>query len=209
MRKDVFNILRQRIVQLYYAPGEPINEKEIAEEFKVSRTPIREAFIRLSEENLVVSKPYSMTHVSDINFRDFQELIELRLALERAIARIVVRRVTKKDIQTLKELQNKLQKIENDEEKRDIDIEFHHTFWRIAGNKIMWKYLSITLNQFLRVRNLIETKSEIKAVDISMIIEALKLKDAAKVEKALVEHIEDFVELLRGHLSDLISINSD
>ncbi|MCP4230635.1 MAG: GntR family transcriptional regulator, partial [bacterium] len=57
MRKDVCNELRERIISVHYKPGEPLNEKKLAEEFGVSRTPIREALIRLSEENMVTIIP--------------------------------------------------------------------------------------------------------------------------------------------------------
>jgi len=75
MSNNVCNELRERIVRLYYRPGDSLNEKKLAEEFGVSRTPIREALIRLSAENLVTIIPNSGTRVSDINLIDFQQLI--------------------------------------------------------------------------------------------------------------------------------------
>ena len=67
MSKKVCDIIRERIINAYYKPGDFLIEKELAKELKVSRTPIREALKTLAGENLVTIRPHTPTRVSDIN----------------------------------------------------------------------------------------------------------------------------------------------
>ena len=57
VRQRLYQVLRQSIIQMVLAPGRALSEKEIADTFSVSRQPVREAFIRLSEAGLVEVKP--------------------------------------------------------------------------------------------------------------------------------------------------------
>jgi DNA-binding GntR family transcriptional regulator len=61
---DIFATLRDRIVYLEYPPGMPLIEKNLCDEFKVSRTPLREAIRKLEEINLATVMPRYGSHVS-------------------------------------------------------------------------------------------------------------------------------------------------
>ncbi|MEA3422623.1 MAG: GntR family transcriptional regulator, partial [Bacillota bacterium] len=54
---EIYNELKRRIIELEYEPGSAINEKDLVNEFQVSRTPIREALLRLSQIGLVEMRP--------------------------------------------------------------------------------------------------------------------------------------------------------
>ena len=66
--KFVYDLLRDEILDLVLAPGSPIDEVQLAERFSMSRTPIREALVRLSAEGLVTTLPNRSTIVSSIDF---------------------------------------------------------------------------------------------------------------------------------------------
>ena len=74
--------LRSEIVSLARKPGEPLAEKELTEAYGVSRTPFREAILRLANEGLVDIFPQSGTFVSRIPQRALPEAIVIRTALE-------------------------------------------------------------------------------------------------------------------------------
>jgi len=127
MREDICNVLRERIINIYYKPGDPLDEKKLAEEFGSSRTPIREALISLSEENLITIIPRSSARVSDINRLDFQKFIALRLILECGVSELAVQNITEEEIQDLERLNKKIH-INNSEdisELIDHDMEFY------------------------------------------------------------------------------------
>ncbi len=87
VRQRLFQVLRQSIIQMVLAPGQALSEKEIAETFMVSRQPVREAFIRLSEAGLVEVRPQRGTYVVKISQRAVLEARFVREAVEVAIVK--------------------------------------------------------------------------------------------------------------------------
>ena len=79
----IYEALRDRIVALALPPGSVLQEKDFAEEFGVSRTPAREALLRLAEEQLVDIYPQSSTVVAPIRVSIVKDAMVIRDALER------------------------------------------------------------------------------------------------------------------------------
>ncbi|MCG2969121.1 GntR family transcriptional regulator, partial [Escherichia coli] len=67
LREEIYQTLKQGIITLEFPPDQRLNDKELAEKFSVSRTPVREALKRLEDEGLVESIPGSITKVSSLN----------------------------------------------------------------------------------------------------------------------------------------------
>ena len=195
MRKDVCNELRERIVNVHYKPGEPLNEKKLAEELGVSRTPIREALIRLSEENMVTIVPHSGARVSDINLHDFQNLIGLRLILERGVARLAAQNVREKNIKKLEKLQDSIKQVNGHDYYTliDCDRKFHQIIAEASENPLLEKQLSIVRNQFTRIEKFIHNQPEGMQKDIPKVIKALRQKNVDEMERLMVGHVEHFV----------------
>src|SRR5436853_2396497 len=74
--------LRDRIVTLRIAPGEPIDEDRLGQELEMGRTPVREAIKRLALENLVTVFPRRGTFASEINITDLADISDVRIQLE-------------------------------------------------------------------------------------------------------------------------------
>ncbi|MFB0507594.1 MAG: GntR family transcriptional regulator [Thermodesulfobacteriota bacterium] len=194
MRDDVCNVLRERIVNLYHKPGDPLNEKRLSEELKVSRTPIREALIRLAGEKLVTLVPHVGARVSDVNLRDFQKLIELREILERGVARLAAMNSTEeqiRDLERLSEMANHINR-EDISELINYDMQFHQIINQASHNHFLHESISVTQNQFFRIQRLISHKPERMLADLPKVIEALKGRDADRMEQLMVEHVEHF-----------------
>ncbi|MFO0960326.1 MAG: GntR family transcriptional regulator [Isosphaeraceae bacterium] len=100
----VYTLLRQQILTCAILPGQRLNEKEIADELRVSRTPLREALSRLSQENLVTRVPYSGYAVSPITEGAIRDLCESRLILETAAAGLAAQRATPADLERMAKL---------------------------------------------------------------------------------------------------------
>src|SRR5262245_50807454 len=75
--------LRQAILAGHFGPGEQLREEPIARSMEVSRGPVREAFVRLEREGLVVIRRNRGAFVAQLAREDFDEVFTLRLALER------------------------------------------------------------------------------------------------------------------------------
>jgi DNA-binding GntR family transcriptional regulator len=203
MRKDVCNTLRERIVNLYYKPGEPLNEEKLAEEFQVSRTPIREALIRLSGEKLVTIIPHSGARTSEINLRDFQEWIELREILERGVGRLAAMNITEEQIRNLEQLSHRIQNVkqENISELINYDMQFHQIIKEASQNHFLNEFLAIVQNQFFRIQKLIAQKPERMLADLPKVIKALKDRNADQMEQLMVDHVENFVKAVRRYFT--------
>lgn len=82
-RQHIADRLRSAILEGEIAPGSPLVETALAEQFNVSRGPLREALRQLIEEGLLVTVPYTGTHVTPLSVTDVREIYSMRITLER------------------------------------------------------------------------------------------------------------------------------
>jgi GntR family transcriptional regulator, rspAB operon transcriptional repressor len=97
----IYSDLRSQLVSLQRRPGEVVSEAEIALSYGVSRTPVREAILKLSDEGLLEIFPQSGIFVSRIPIAALPEAIIIRKALEETTARLAAERATSSQILTL------------------------------------------------------------------------------------------------------------
>jgi DNA-binding GntR family transcriptional regulator len=107
----VYDVLRQRIATRQYAPGSRLTEAEIAAEFEVSRTPVRQALHRLAVEGLVEVKNGVGIRVTEVDERELQDIYELRMSLATLIGRLSPRPLAKDDIAELQAVKQRLAEI--------------------------------------------------------------------------------------------------
>lgn len=88
LANQVYESIRDNIINGAYKSGHALNEIEIAENYGVSRTPVREAFRRLEKDMIVVSKPGRGVFVIEPSIQDVIEIIQLRMSLEGMAARL-------------------------------------------------------------------------------------------------------------------------
>lgn len=140
----IYQVLWNDIVSLRRYPGDPILEKEIAAQFGVSRTPVREAILRLSNEKLIEILPQSGTFVARIALDTLPEAIVVRKALEDVTVRAAAVKASRTQIATLRanlELQ-KVQAAEADYEGfRRTDDTFHTLIAEAAGYPGIWEII--------------------------------------------------------------------
>ena len=199
MREDIFSLIRNDIVHLKIKPGAPLNEIRLAKELQVSRTPIREALRRLASEGLVTFTPNVGARVSEINLRDFRELIEFRIILERGVAHLVATNSTVDDIRAMRQLYSKTQseKTEDLDRLTDLDSEFHLIIRRAAHNQLLEKQMEVVQIRFTWLMRSYHYKPHFVMIKIPDIIEAMKQRDPEALERIFVEHVEYFVDKLR------------
>ncbi len=152
--------LRLMIVQGALDLGEKIREQDLAETLGLSKTPLREALLRLEKEHLVVIRPRKGTFVFSTNPDDLENLCSLRIALEQAAIRHAMRRNYARLIASLERFGEPVEKILH-EDRHDmnyylkLDFEFHRTIMNLAKNAYLTDALSAiaTKVQALRYRN--------------------------------------------------------
>jgi GntR family transcriptional regulator, rspAB operon transcriptional repressor len=104
LSEKICQVLKDRIISRTYPPRKALLEKEICEEFGVSRTPFREAVKKLEELKLVEVMPRYGTYVSQINFQEVKCAFEVRLSLEPLACGLAAERRTTEQLRTIKSL---------------------------------------------------------------------------------------------------------
>src|SRR4029453_7567262 len=124
----IYDDLRSEIIRCKLAPGEPLNELEVATRFKTSRTPIREACNRLAHQRFLISVPNKGHIVAPISIKDILSLYQLRFIVETACAESAATRLSHSEIEALEELL----RVEENPEQADKDelIEMNRNFHR-------------------------------------------------------------------------------
>lgn len=153
--KVIYHNLREEIINLYLEPGTSISEKELSEKYRVSRTPVREALVRLAQEGLVQIYPQKGTVVSLIDLSAVEEERFLREHLERAVVKEACMEFPKENILAL-EMNLKFQKmyIENNDYKElfNTDEEFHKIIFEGCSKKRIWNSINDGSTEFQRIR---------------------------------------------------------
>jgi DNA-binding GntR family transcriptional regulator len=204
--------LREVIVALnvYDQPGEVrLDERQLAQDLGVSRTPVREAMAQLEREGFVRSVPRRGVYVVRKTKRDVIEMITAWAALESMAARLITVNATDSDIANLRTM---FAKFENGElharldEYSEVNIEFHQSIIRMSQNRVL---IELAENLFTHMRMIRrKTIGEQDRADRSIrdhlnIIEALEARDTARAERlvrdhalGLAEHVAKYADYL-------------
>jgi DNA-binding GntR family transcriptional regulator len=84
----IYKAIRERICLLEYAPGTVLNEGQLADEFEVSRTPIRNVLQRLNYEGLLKTRNGVGTIVSEVDIKTFKDIYALRMSLAESMGEL-------------------------------------------------------------------------------------------------------------------------
>ncbi|OPL08333.1 MAG: hypothetical protein AVO33_11410 [delta proteobacterium ML8_F1] len=197
--REIFEVLKERIVSLVYEPGEPLNEKELALEFKVSRTPVREALLRLSQMGLVEMRPRVGTFVTLIDLRQVIQAYEVKTNLEALAAQLASHRATQAQIEALFDI---IERFDTYDLVRDYsaciseDQEFHRIVRSAAGNPLlieMLEELNVKTARFLQsIHYVIDDYQWFRDSLYSMAV-AIREGDESKARQTTEEHTRKFL----------------
>jgi len=134
--QEVAELLRQRIFQRQLEPGSWIDEMKLAEEYGISRTPLREALKVLAAEGLVTMKVRRGAYVTEVSEQDLAEVYHLLALLESDAAAVVAQRATDADLKELQKLHAELASAQGNREKFfALNERFHMRLLELAGNR--------------------------------------------------------------------------
>ncbi|MEK3782143.1 GntR family transcriptional regulator [Paenibacillus sp. FSL R5-0810] len=198
-----YHLLKDRIMRLDLEPGTKISEKEIAEELQVSRTPVREAFMKLAEEELLDIIPQSGTLVSRINLSHVEEGRFIREKIEKEIVALACERFPEEHRFRL-ETNLALQDVSADNRNRyklfELDEEFHQILFAGTGKERTWKMLQQLNIHFNRLRLLRLSMDSNWETIIAQHKEIYRLIVSGETEQA--------VKTMEGHLR-LVVVEQD
>jgi DNA-binding GntR family transcriptional regulator len=192
----IYRALRAEIVALRRTPGQPISEKEVALMSRVSRTPVREALLRLSGEGLVEIFPQSGTFIGRIPIAALPEAILVRQALED----LTVRRAAEKaDAERIAALNAMIARQQQAERRADHDAfhatdeAFHAAIAEIAGHPGIWRLVEQVKVQVDRYRRLtlpVPGRMGLVVAEHKAIVDAIAAHDPAHASAAMAAHLD-------------------
>ena len=141
---EIADIIRERILNGRYSIGEKIIEAPLANELRVSRTPIRQAFKKLESEGLVENIPNRGSFAKGFTKRDIQDIYEVRKALEALAIEWAVERISEEDISKLEEIVELMEFYtikKNFEKIMDANKSFHETIYKASESRFMAQIL--------------------------------------------------------------------
>lgn len=191
----VYAELRDRIVNLALQPGQSLSKNTLADRFNVSLTPIREALLKLSGEDLVEIIPQSGTAVSLINIQHARELHFLRLSVEVEVVRVLCETIDEAGLAELKAwMDRQVTELNagNQSAFKRADDSFHADMFRLAGVQGLTQVLYRRRGHYDRIRGLYLLQQERRKIVIKEhreILAALTKRDSAAAEAAVRKHL--------------------
>jgi DNA-binding GntR family transcriptional regulator len=190
---DIYATLFDRIIAGVYRADTRLKEELLAAEFKVSRTPIREALRMLAQDGLVEMLPRRSAVVLGFTVDDVEEIYDIRKSLEIQALRNSVQNLS---IHKLKELRSRLIEASTSSDYRAhqaVDADLHNSFIEASGKKRLIRILQQLFRLIQQFRDMGFRDPSVQAVALEehmKLVDALAVRDLAEAERILASHIE-------------------
>lgn len=201
--------LREAIVKGLIRPGEKLNEPKLAEQFEVSRGPLREAIRRLVAMRLVKHVPHVGATVTTLELDSIMELYDVREALEGKAAALAAENMADNDIAQLRELLN----VHHDHYLNNAgeymqaegDFDFHYQIIKGSGNKLLTNQLCNELYHLIRMfrfqTSRFKARSNRALVEHEQLIYAIEQRDPQLAEMLMRKHVSRAKASIKEFLS--------
>ena len=189
--------LRKEIVSGYFPQGTALAEPTLAEHFRTSRAPVREALIALEREGLVAFEKTGRTRVRTIAEKDLREIMEARAALESMAASLANRNWTTTDTDLIAKNIDQQEKARSLAELSRLDVDLHHHVMTRSGNTrllqlwepLRWQYEAYLVEIFKR-QSKGDYRPEMETVLAHRkLLQALSSGTPADAASAMMEHV--------------------
>ena len=196
--QDVAEQLRQRIFRRELEPGSWIDELKIAEDFGISRTPLREALKVLAAEGLVTMKVRRGAYVTEMSEKDLRDVYHLLSLLESDAAGVVARTATPEQLQTLQRLHQELADAVNERERFfALNEHFHLQLLEMADNR--WRIQMVgDLRKVMKLNRhhslLKEGRMEDSLAEHAALLAALTARNSEATVAAMQKHFSHGLE---------------
>ena len=200
-RDLAYHTVRSRIITMELKPGDSLNDRELAEELGISRTPMREALILLNNAHMVAIKPQSGTHVAPIDLH-LMELEQFsRYTLEKEILTRMCGRLTPEQEAGYRQLIEAYRVLEASPEEPDremrlleLDNAFHRRAFELCGMEHHFDHMLASLQHVERIRKFSLQTNENKSVCAAhtRILEMVLHGTADELGEALESHLNRY-----------------
>lgn len=199
-------IIEERIATGAYRPGVQLDETELATEFEVSRTPIREALMQLASSGLIDMQPRRSAVVKEVSPQRLCEMFEVMAELESMCGRLAARRMTDHDHQALLEAHQACKEAAKNNDPDEYyrrNEQFHLAIYDASHNGFLideCKSLKRRLSAYRRLQLRVRDRMDTSYAEHSEIYMAITIGDGDLAEKLLRSHVvvqgERFADLI-------------
>ena len=200
-RELAYETIRTRIITMELKPGDPLNDRELAEQLGISRTPMREALIMLNIAHMVVIKPQSGTHVAPIDLRRMELEQFARFTLEKEILTRLCGRLDPRQeaeyrdsIESYRRLEATPEAPNRESRLLDLDNAFHRKAFELCGMEMHFDHMLASLQHVERIRKFSLQTNENKSVCAAhtRILDAVVQNDTQELSRALESHLNRY-----------------
>jgi GntR family transcriptional regulator, rspAB operon transcriptional repressor len=199
---EVYRILRSQILSLSRKPGEPINDRDLEAKLGVSRTPIREAVLRLAAEGLIEVLPNSGTFVARIPLAQLPEAIVIRRTLEDLTVRTAAQRASDEDIAALTDNLSRQRGCVTSKDVVEFhaaDEDFHAIIARAAGYPNAWplvRQIKVQVDRYCHLSLPLAGRMSRLVKEHKAIADAIRGHDPRAAVAALDVHLDGILSVL-------------
>lgn len=207
--QSIYNTLRDEILSMVLEPGSPLDEVRLSERFGMSRTPVREALLRLSSDGLVTTLPNRNTIVSIIDFADLPTYFDALSLMYRVTTRAAAQKRGGGLMASIRAEQDAFSKsVENHDALAMIDAnrEFHVAIANAGGNPYYTNFFARLLDEGRRILRLYYSTFNDhlprQYVDEhELMITAIEMGDVEEADKLAVEHAAQIVRQIQDYVA--------
>lgn len=209
LHNKIFETLRDRIVYGEYPAGTALPEKDLCEEFRVSRTPLREAILKLESMRLVTVIPRYGTSVAAVDMNEMRCAFELKTQLEGLAGQLAAKRIKPEALDELDGVIEEATRLQKEDGKNRhfrllaIEARFHEILRKAAENPILQEFLenlhyrcgrlwSLSLSETIPDEDMID---QMRKVSI-----ALKEGDSEAARELMEGHVQYFIDKIKMQL---------
>jgi DNA-binding GntR family transcriptional regulator len=201
--EDVADKLREQIFSKKLLPGSWLDEQSLAEQFGISRTPMREAIKVLASEGLITIKMRRGAYVTEVFRSDLEQIFTILSLLEVQAAKEAATKASEAQLNLLDHLHHRLETAAADrdiEQFFEINVKFHELIQEIAGNRWMNGVVA-DLRKVLKLhrRDSLTSTGRLQnsLLEHREILRALLKRDVAASESAMQKHLANGLEAVR------------
>lgn len=204
LAERAYRRLRDRLIVLDIAPGDPLQEGRLAEELGVGRTPLREAMKRLEADHLVISYPRRGTFATGVDITELATVSEVRELLEPLAARKAALRADPEVRQALRAARESIDGLVEGSPWREVmatDLTVHRLIYRAAGNPHLEDSLIRLDNLATRIWSVVVDRLPDVTGHIREhigLLDAILDGDEGRAEELAVDHVRHFDTTVRG-----------
>jgi GntR family transcriptional regulator, rspAB operon transcriptional repressor len=196
LKEHVYSSLKNDIVSGVLGVGEKLLESQLAERYKVSKTPVREALSILEREGLVEVIPRVGYFTSRITVKDIQDVFELRFIVEGASAALAAMKITPAEIDVLESLHNGYIPGDNESYRQFLEenTQFHYRVALASGNDRLADSVKVLLEQMQRLLVLrleLRDGADEMLGEHERIVAALRARDTATARREMEVSIDN------------------